>query len=139
MRILLTSAFVLFAVPDRPDPTSPQAQIIGDWLYAGDGKEVRPLPGPQAFVFRIAATESVWMVNGAPSPTNSFTAKIRFDWSKTPVAIDLMPRHGGSPIHGIVKLDGDRLTLAWPSAGSRPTEFAAGSNVYVHQFTRIKK
>ena len=139
MRVFLTLVVAFLAVPDRPDPTSPQVRIIGDWLYAGDGKEPRLCPGPPVFVFRISATESVWMVDGAPSPGNSFSAKITFDWTKTPVPINLTPHKGGSPIQGIVKLDGDRLTLAWPSAGPRPTEFAASSNVYIHQFTRVVK
>ena len=141
MRILLVLSVAVFAVPDRPDRTPqelrpPQEQILGDWVYCGDGKTNNP-PAVQRFlVFRITATETVWLENGQPKPDNGFTAKVTFDWSKSPVAIDMMPKHGGASIRGIVKLEGDRLTLAWSHNETRPANFDMGP--LLHHFTRVK-
>ena len=142
MSILFLLAVVTLAAPDRPDLTPkesrlPHEQIIGDWQYAGDGREAKPGAVIPNHVFRIMAGETVWITNGQPSPENGFTAKTTFDWLKNPVAIDMIPKRGGTPIRGIVRLEGDRLMLAWSNNDTRPADFAAGH--HLHHFTRIKK
>jgi uncharacterized protein (TIGR03067 family) len=143
MRILLAIAVTVLAVPDRPDPTpkdmtpSPQQQILGDWSYIGNAKDSASRPGAPAYVFRILPTETIWIQNGQPSPGNGLTANITLDWTKSPATIDFMPRRGGTPLRGIVKVEGDHLTLAWSNNDTRPPDFVAPHNV--HHFTRIKK
>jgi len=141
MRFLIAMSLIAVAVPDRPDRTpreslSPQAQIVGDWHYTGTRADAPPQPAPPGYFFRITATESFWMENGKPSPGNGFTARIAIDWTKNPVTIDLAPKHGGQVLQGILKLEGDRLTLAWSNNPPRPIDFSAPQNI--HFFTRIK-
>ena len=126
--------FVLAAlVPDRQDPTpketrSPQEQILGDWQDRNN----------KGFVFRIMASESVFVVNGQPSPVDGLTATYSVDWAKNPVAIDFVQRNGGSKLEAILKLEGDELMLALPlNNGMRPTQFEAGSVVLRYQ--RVRK
>jgi uncharacterized protein (TIGR03067 family) len=126
--------FVLAAlVPDRQDPTpketrSPQEQILGDWQDRNN----------KGFVFRIMASESVFVVNGKPSPVDGLTATYSVDWAKNPVAIDFVQRNGGSKLEAILKLEGDELMLALPlNNGMRPTQFEAGSVVLRYQ--RVRK
>jgi uncharacterized protein (TIGR03067 family) len=143
MRCVLLLGALVLAVPDRPDPapkdakSSPQERIIGDWGYVGNGRQPDPIPQPSTSVFRLTATESQWMERGVTMPGNGFTAKIQIDWKQNPVAIDLMPKHGGGAIRGIIKLDGDRLTLGWSNNDTRPADFATANNI--HHFTRVKK
>ena len=115
----------------------PSARIIGDWRYISNGREPDPFAPPSTSVFRLTATESQWMERGVPMPGKGFTAKIQIDWKQNPAAIDLMPKHGGSAIRGIIKLDGDRLTLGWSNNDKRPADFATANNI--HHFTRVKK
>ena len=134
MRVVLMIAVFAVAVPDRPDPTprearTPQEQILGDWMLITNSNVV--------FTFRITASESVWSVNGKPSPDNGFTASIAIDASTTPGAIDFLPKRGGEKILAIWKVEGDQLTVAFAGSGdTRPTEFAAPARVA--QFRRIK-
>src|ERR1043166_6068208 len=116
MRVLVMLGLIAL-VPIRSDPTpkeivkTPQEMILGDWRYTGDANNRHPANGP-AYVFRITPTDTEWIENGKVSAGNGFTAKVTFDWTKQPVTIDMMPRHGGSPIRGIIKLEGERFTLA---------------------------
>lgn len=140
MRAFAMFALVVIAVPDRQDPTPreakpPHEQIVGDWRYISNAKDAAPQQGTPDFVFRILPNESIWIDRGKPSPGNGFTAKVSFDWTKTPVHFDLKPNHGGSVIEAILKLDGDRLTMGW-SNGPRPADFATA--VHLHHFTRVR-
>src|SRR5947208_98654 len=139
MRALLTIAALACAIPDRPAPdaATPQLQILGDWRYIGSRKEPDLPPGAPDFVLRILASESIWLERSMPKPANGFTARIVVDWSKTPVAIDLMPKHGGTALRGIIRLEGDHLTLAWSHNDVRPTGFVGAANI--HHFTRVRK
>lgn len=141
MRLLLAATMLAVALPDRPlrsPPTvrTPQEQILGDWHYIGNGPASAAVPAQPNMVFRITPTESMWMTNGQVSQGNGFNAKITFDWTKTPVAWDMMPQHGGAPLRGILRLEGDRLLIAWSSDQNRPVDFVAPHNI--HLFTRVK-
>ncbi len=141
MRLLLAATMLAIALPDRPlrtPPTvrTPQEQILGDWHYIGNGPKSDPVQAQANMVFRITPTETLWMVNGNPSPGNGFNAKITFEWTKTPVAWDMMSHQGGAPLRGILRLEGDRLLIAWSNDQNRPVDFVAPHNV--HLFTRVK-
>ena len=147
MRIFLMLAFFTVAVPDRRDPSPkeearpPHEQILGDWAYVGNGPQPDPNAAAFGYVFRIMASETVWLVKGKPMPSNGFTAKVTFDWTKNPVAFDLTPHNGGSPILAITRLEGDRLTMAWSNSNTlRPTDFDnAGNKNNIHHFVRVRK
>jgi uncharacterized protein (TIGR03067 family) len=141
MRTLLIIAALAVAVPDRPDPTpkdtsQPQSQITGEWAYRGNGKEPSPTPGGPNYVFRLSATESMWVENGRDQPSNGLSAKIVLDFNKNPIPIDFIPKRGGTPIVGIVRVQGDRLTLAWSNNQTRPTDFGNAHNI--HHFQRVR-
>jgi uncharacterized protein (TIGR03067 family) len=133
MRCLLIFAFLVIAVPDRQDPTPKEAkplreQIFGDWQDRNN----------KILVIRIMPTESIFLVNGKPSPADGLTATYAIDWSKNPVAIDFIARGGGRKLEGILKLEGDRLILALPlNNATRPTDFGPGNQVLHYQ--RIRK
>jgi uncharacterized protein (TIGR03067 family) len=138
MRALWMIAVLTAAVPDRPNPTPqevrpPQELILGDWLFVGAGKEPDPNTAERGLVWRILPGEAVWIEQGKPSPNNGFTNKINIDWTKNPVAIDFEK----IAVRGIMKLDGDRLSLTWSLSETRPTDFAAGPHIC--HFTRVRK
>jgi uncharacterized protein (TIGR03067 family) len=132
MRALLMLAIFAVTVPDREDRTpkeaKPQEQILGDWQDRNY----------KILVFRIMPSESVFLVNGQPSAADGLTATYSIDWSKNPVAMDFIARGGGRKLEGILKLEGDRLTLALPlNNSSRPTDFGPRNQVLHYQ--RIRK
>jgi uncharacterized protein (TIGR03067 family) len=141
MRALVIMS-LLGLVPIRPDPTpkeevkSPQHMVLGDWRYTGDRANKHPVNGP-VYVLRITPTDTEWIENGNVSGSNGFTAKVTFDWTKTPATIDMMPRNGGGILRGIVRLEGDLFTLVWGSGDARPTDFAGTQPL--HYFERVRK
>lgn len=143
MRTLLLISVLAFAAPDRPDLTPkdsrpPRDQVVGDWLYVGNGKVPNPVPAANpTYVFRILDAETIWITNGQEQPSNGLTAKITLDRTKNPILIDFMPRRGGNAMAGIVRVEGDRLTLAWSHDSNRPANFENTPNI--HHFIRVKK
>jgi uncharacterized protein (TIGR03067 family) len=139
--LMMFSALVLASPPDRPNPTpkdvrqQPGELIVGDWLYVGNGPTPNTQPSP-TYIFRITTSETIWIENNQPSQGNGFTAKVAFDWTKSPASIDFMPKRGGNPIRGILRLEGDRFTLAWSNNDMRPADFVAPHNI--HHFIRKK-
>lgn len=139
---LLIVAFAV-AVPDRPDPTpkdlrAPHEQVFGDWVYRGAAKNDNPVPMNPTYMFRITASETLWITDGKPSPGNGLSAKIALDLTKNPITIDFLTRDGVTSLRGIMKLEGDWLTLAWTNGNSpRPLDFTPANSVHV--FTRVRK
>lgn len=136
MHALLMIPLLALAVPDRPDPTpreakSPQELIVGDWLCI-------EATGNTVHTFRVTPAETLWSLNGLPSPENGLTANIVIDGSKTPATIDFTAKRGGGKYLGIWKVEGDQLTFAINDINnnSRPTEFRAPAQVA--RFRRIK-
>jgi uncharacterized protein (TIGR03067 family) len=144
MRAFLMIAVLAVAVPDRQDPTpkeaKPHEQILGDWFPTAsliDGVERGAVPDGTIRVIWITSSATVWLENGQPDVGNTLTADIAVDWSKNPVALDLTPKQGKKML-GILKVEGDRLTLALSLNGARrPTDFGAGC-IVLH-FKRVKK
>ncbi len=130
MRAFLLLA-VLLAVPDREDPTprpkprTLQEQLLGEWrvekvAFAG-GPDV-PGPDMENRTLHFTPTEILVKVNGEPRPADD--AGYQLDATKTPVAIDLLSGKGqDKKIEGILKLEGNQLTICFSVDGARPTEF----------------
>jgi uncharacterized protein (TIGR03067 family) len=104
-----------------------------------DGKE-----GPEEIVRSITRTVDdehvVWKRDG-----NSFAGtKFELDPTRDPKTIDLIPDGGkdrGERVHGIYKLEKDRLTICMAAPGKpRPEAFKAekGSGCTLRTFTREK-
>jgi uncharacterized protein (TIGR03067 family) len=144
-------AVVALAVPDREDPSpkkappTPQDQILGEWQFEkvliGGGlaqpDQQKELIGR---TLQITRTDILVKVNGELRPDDCTAYKI--DWSRQPAAIDLMPRKGDDKkVQGILKLEGDRLTLCVCIDGNRPTTFSTDGPglVMMLQLKRIKR
>jgi uncharacterized protein (TIGR03067 family) len=146
MRAFLMFTVLAVAVPDRPDPTPkdakpPREQILGDWLcekieFGKMGGTIEP--SNDVRVFRITPSETVFLINGKPSPGDGLTAAYSIDWSKNPVAIDFMPRGRNGKMTGILRLEGDRLTLGLRTSGdARLIDFNSAD--LVGHYKRIQK
>jgi uncharacterized protein (TIGR03067 family) len=77
------------------------------------------------------------------TPDGSFKFSYKVDASKTPATIELEITDGpigkGMKAHGIVGLDGDKLTLAYnPGGGEAPKDFECKKGSGCHSFT-LKK
>jgi uncharacterized protein (TIGR03067 family) len=141
MRTLLAILAVTFAIPDRPERAPkvarpPHEQIFGDWYSAGINLESPPKRQQPGYIFRITPSESFWIENFKLRPENGLTARITVDWSKTPATIDFAPRRGGTPLLGIVRVEGELLILAWSDSQNRPTDFVMPHNI--HYFKRVR-
>ena len=137
MRVLMLAVMVI-ALPDRPDQTprqkapSPQMQLLGDWQLEAlqfSGQNGKNAVAPNC-VFRINTSDTVFLVNGRPSEGDGLTANYKIDLSRTPFAIDLMPKQRGGVMPGLLKIEGDRLILAITTNGAdRPTDFNSAQMV----------
>jgi uncharacterized protein (TIGR03067 family) len=156
MRALLLLALVIALPPDRPDPTPkdkekarPLAeQIQGEWqmtkaIRGGQAEQPEKVNGTA-----IVIKDTTLLVREAGRKRNE-DARFTLDANKTPAAIDLMPvdpKDGngrGITVEGIIKIEGDTLTLCFPhgGGGKRPTQFVSdrGSNLSLLEFRRVKK
>jgi uncharacterized protein (TIGR03067 family) len=120
MHAFLILTVLTVAVPDREDPTpteqrlDPSAKILGDWHDDRNNYILRFQPG-----------ETVFMMNGQPSPGDGLTANVVIDWTQSPVHIDFMPKQRGGKMMGILKMEGDQLTVCINTGGGpRPTVFS---------------
>lgn len=150
MRAILMIAVLAVAVPDRQDPNVKvakplQEQLQGEWQMT------------QAVTGGNNKVEDQMKVNGTTLVIKGNQMKIReadrdnidevtftLDAAKKPSAIDLMPKRGGPrKIEGIIKIEGDTLSLCFPHAGEgeRPSEFVSppNSRVSLLQFKRLGK
>jgi uncharacterized protein (TIGR03067 family) len=148
MRAILMFAVLAVAVPDRPGPvpkneTSLQEQMLGDWqlekLLLGN-MDTPDIPQKPMLVF---VRGEIHVHENGQRKMQEDTAYI-LDETKKPVAIDIIPkRHGEKKLEGIVKIEGDLLTLCMEidGAGNRPTEFRSGPNSksVLMQLRRVKK
>jgi uncharacterized protein (TIGR03067 family) len=114
------------AIPQ--DNKSRLKELIGDWQDRDS----------ERLSIRFLSTGSVFLVDGKPNPADGLTATYTIDWSKDPVAIDFEPANGNPKLECILKLEGDRLTVALPlNQDPRPTDFASAKAVLHYQ--RIRK
>jgi uncharacterized protein (TIGR03067 family) len=133
MRVFLMLVVLAVLVPDRQDPTpkeykpSPGNQILGDWKDDRNNYVLRFLPGETAFI-----------INGEISQGDGLTANVVIDWTQTPVHIDFRPKQRGGKMMGILKMEGDHLTVCIRTGGDgRPTGFANGDLLI--NYNRMRK
>lgn len=147
MRMLFLLALIV-ALPDRPNPTpretpkSVHEQLLGDWdfvkLSIGGGLE--PPMKDEARVLRFGAKEVQVFVNGELKAQDG--ADYTIDATKAPITFDLTPRNGtGEKVQGILKLEGDTLTLCISIGGNRPVDFASNDKApqAVMHLKRVKR
>jgi uncharacterized protein (TIGR03067 family) len=132
MRVIFAIVIAALTAPAHPAAT-PQdnrprpEQLLGDWQDRNS----------KHLLLRFQRSESVFLVNGTPNKADGLTATYTIDWSKNPVAIDFTPRNGDPKYKCILKIEGDRLTLAIPlNRGPRPTDFTASHAVLHYQRIR---
>lgn len=146
MRALLTVFVLALAAPDREDPTPREKtkpiheQILGEWQLVNSvvGGRNEKKDG----VLTFTRTEIHITENGQRRSGDD--ADYVIDATKKPAAIDIsVKRDGSQKIEGILKIEGDQLTLCFPRGGGamRPTDFVSTpqTGIAVMQFTRIKK
>jgi uncharacterized protein (TIGR03067 family) len=157
MRCLLLLGVLAVAVPDRPDPNPPQGKPIteaiqGDWEVVAStwkGGEAYPYITPGAvFIFKGESMTLHLRSVGDPKPGagGGYHYAFALDGKKTPVTIDFsiggkLDRKVALP--GIVKLDGDMLTICYQFGAptTRPTAFATSpeSRLVMWQMKRAKR
>jgi len=148
-------AFLMFtvlavAVPDRQDPNVKNAKPLQE-LLQGEWQMT------QAVIGGNNNHKDLMKVNGTTLAIKGNQMKVReadrdnteeltftLNIAKKPAAIDLMPKRGGPRyIEGIIKIEGDTLSLCFSHAGEgeRPSEFVSPSNstVSLLQFKRLGK
>jgi uncharacterized protein (TIGR03067 family) len=133
---LLTGVLGASAADDK-DPTA------GKWVIESvtrDGKAADALKGAT----REHGGGKYTITPAAGSKAQPTTGSYTVDTTKTPVAIDMKPKGGnydGKTLHGIVKVEGDTMTIAFAEPGKeRPTKFesAAGSGVVLAVHKKAK-
>jgi uncharacterized protein (TIGR03067 family) len=148
MRAILLLAVLTVAVPDRapPEPkeTPVAQQIVGEWqlvtaIVGGDPNAKNDAPQT---VLIFTAKEIHVRENGKQQPNDD--ASYTLDATKKPVTIDIVPKRAGNKkIEGILKVEGDTLTLCFPfgGEGARPTNFVSAPNTQtaLMHFKRLKK
>jgi uncharacterized protein (TIGR03067 family) len=153
MRAVLMIAVLAVAVPDRQDPNTKDTkplpeQMLGEWrmvkaVSGGNAENGDKIDGTTLIV-KDKTMEIKEAQRGGHVENVAFT----LDETKKPVAIDLMPQrgpgNGRETVVGIIKIDGDILTLCFGrggGGGKRPTEFLSppGSDVSILEFKRVNK
>ena len=149
MRALFITA-ILVTAPDRPNPTPDVArpfteQLTGEWQVVASQLAGSPhmtvKPGQALFVF----AGDKMMLRRLDSE-KQFTYTFTLDTAKSPATFDFgtaKTKASTKFAAGIIKIEGDLLTLCFQSGGvtARPTEFVstAGSRIVLWQMKRAKK
>ena len=150
MRALLVFTLLAFVAPDRENPTPKdkakpiQEQVLGDWqlVKAVMGADANPRKEFGATILTFTAGEIQIQENGKRQDRDD--AGYTLDVKKMPTAIDIIPKRGGDKtIQGILKLEGDQLTLCFTHGGNgdRPLDFVSPPNTQIAlmHFKRVKK
>lgn len=133
----LAAAFQMSAADDKKDPTA------GNWVIESvtrDGKADAALKNGQRKHTDGTYTMARVTDSAKPFATGTYT----IDTTKSPITIDLKPKGGtydGKTLLGIVKVDGDTLTIAFAEPGKdRPKAFESkeGSGVVLAVHKKAK-
>lgn len=130
----VVASFALVSADDKKDPTA------GKWVIESvtrNGKAVDALKG----AVRVHTDGSYTLTPAAGSKAEPSGGTYKIDATKTPMHIDTSAKGGtfdGKTLQGIVKVDGDTLTIAYAAPGKdRPTTFeskeGSGVTVAVHK------
>jgi uncharacterized protein (TIGR03067 family) len=134
---MVVAAFGISSAADDKDPTK------GKWVIESvtrDGKANDALKGAVREHADGKYTLTPAKDSKAPATTGTYT----LDTTKSPVAIDMKPKGGtydGKTLLGIVKVDGDTLTVAFAEPGKdRPKAFESkeGSGVVLAVHKKAK-
>jgi uncharacterized protein (TIGR03067 family) len=134
---MLLGLFGLTRAADDKDPTA------GKWITESvtrDGAPVAALKGAT----REHADGKYTFTPTKDSTAQPATGTYKLDTTKTPITVDLTAKGGtydGKTLQGIVKVDGDTMTIAFAEPGKeRPTKFEStkGSGVVVAVFKKAK-
>jgi uncharacterized protein (TIGR03067 family) len=146
MRLTVLLILIVAVVPDRPAPAprakpkSMHERLLGHWRlvkYTRDGNDEDRYTGTTMVFGR---TEVEIHERGKRSPEEDMTYRLVAETN--PAQIDLVPKRDDPKTYqGIVKIEGDSLTLCLPQngEGKRPNEFAspANSGMTLMQFRRV--
>jgi uncharacterized protein (TIGR03067 family) len=148
MRAVLMIAVLAIAVPDRQDPTpkearSLQQQLQGEWQVVAALSNGAPHPGTKVGV-SVFVFKGDQMIIQRPDNKNIYSFAV--DATKNPIAMDFASKNiagkdvKGAAVPGVVKLEGDILSICVKSGGPRPTVFASppGERIILWQMKRVK-
>ena len=139
MRVLLLFSVLAIGVPDRPDPSAKENRpiaedLLGEWQVTrrvtnGNFNPDLPL---LHMIFKRDAMQH--LLNGT-QPATLFPYTL--DATKNPAGITFLPANET----GILKIEGDVLTICLDKENRYPTEFNSplNSTITLIQLRRVKK
>jgi uncharacterized protein (TIGR03067 family) len=125
LRVIPLAGWLLAATCALGDEPVTAKQIIGSWNCASATIDGRPLGEETVKQLRLTLTADRYKSQRGDQVL--FDSTYTLDTSKTPATIDMIGTEGelkGKSAPGIVKLDGDVLTMCYVMPGKeRPTAF----------------
>jgi uncharacterized protein (TIGR03067 family) len=131
-KILMVSLLAV-AIPVRPDrhapptppPLAPANPLLGEWRFVKVSLAgLADVPGGIGDkALHITATEMVPLDKGVANPKDA--TRYTVDWTRQPATLDMAPNQAGNgkKVEGILKIEGDQLTLCLAIEGQRPANF----------------
>ncbi len=143
MRMLLVASLIALAVPVRPErvphPMPPLANpLLGVWKLVsvsvgGVGDVTQTM---EHMDLHITSTQMLVYEKGVAKPDNSSSYTV--DWTRQPATIDMFPKKD-KPALGVLKIEGNQLTLCFALDGKRPANFGDKSSQIANlHLTRIR-
>lgn len=128
-------------VMKKKAPEFAAKDLIGEWTLAS-GSRAGDEVGKERLVGKITITEESITI---PAGEDKFVMSYKFDTKASPVAVDMKilegPAPEGSAALGIIKMEGDKVTLCYDSMGAnRPEEFKTSSEdgFFMFELKKVK-